>query len=463
MQTPKHKYLLLLPGVAIAVAIVLQVMNLTGALAVAAGDWMTYDGTQQRTGFNSAETTLSASNIAGVKVKWSQYAAKGVSDQPIEVGGVVYWGSWDGYFHAFRTSGKHMWDTQLGTTTDNSCDPQETGVASTASYGTSGSTPAVFVGGGNARLYALNASNGHVMWSTSLGSSPSHFAWSSPLIVNGSVYMGISSFGDCPLVEGQVMKLNASTGQIQNTFNAMPNGCLGAGVWSSPTLSGDGASIFVTTGNGASCKQNAPYGSALVQLSASNLSVIHSWQVPKSQQTGDGDFGASPSVFDAGGKHYVGVANKNGLYYLFNRDNISNGPVWQTRIANDSSDCPQCGDGSIAPSAWNGSLVFAAGGKTTIGTTTCKGSVRALNPVNHTVVWQHCLQSGPVLSPVITFNGVVAVSQGQDINFFNAVTGASIVSYHDGRAGSFFYGGPSVSNGQVFVGNMDGYLYDFGL
>jgi len=260
-----------------------------------------------------------------------------------------------------------------------------------------------------------------------------------------------------------VMKLNASTGQIQNTFNAMPNGCLGAGVWSSPTLSGDGASIFVTTGNGASCKQNAPYGSALVQLSASNLSVIHSWQVPKSQQTGDGDFGASPSVFDAGGKHYVGVANKNGLYYLFNRDNISNGPVWQTRIANDSSDCPQCGDGSIAPSAWNGSLVFAAGGKTTIGTTTCKGSVRALNPVSHTVVWQHCLQSGPVLSPVITFNGVVAVSQGQDINFFNAVTGASIVSYHDGRAGSFFYGGPSVSNGQVFVGNMDGYLYDFGL
>ncbi len=461
--TLKRKYLFFSLGVAAAVALVLQVLSLTNSLAVSAGDWTTYDGTQQHTGFNSAEKTLSASNVAGLKVKWSQFAAKGVSDQPIEVGGVVYWGSWDGYFHAFTTSGGHKWDTQLGTTTDNSCDPTETGVASTASYGTIGSTPAVFVGGGNARLYALNANNGQVIWSTSLGSSPSHFAWSSPVVVNGSVYMGVSSFGDCPLVEGQVLKLNAANGSIQNTFNAMPGGCVGAGVWSSPTLSGSSTSIFITTGNGASCKQAAPYGSALVQLSATNLSVVHSWQVPQNQLTGDADFGASASVFDAGSNHYVGVANKNGIYYLFNRDNISSGPVWQTRIANDFTDCPQCGDGSIAPSAWDGSRIYAAGGKTTINGTSCKGSVQALNPVNHSIVWQHCLQDGPVLSPVITFNGVVAVTQGRDINFFNAATGARLYYYQDNRAGSTFYGGPSVSNGQVFVGNMDGYLYAFGL
>jgi outer membrane protein assembly factor BamB len=97
-------------------------------------------------------------------------------------------------------------------------------------------------------------------------------------------------------------------------------------------------------------------------------------------------------------------------------------------------------------------------GKTTINGTTCAASVRAINPNTRTILWQHCMQSGTILGPVIAFNGVVAVAQGHDLNFMNAATGAHIVSYHDGRAGSYFYSGPSVSNGQVFVGNIDGYL-----
>ncbi len=469
-STPMRKYLLISLGIAAGIAIVIQLVSLTlvnaaspHVAAAAAGDWTAYVNNQQRTGFNNAESTISTSNVRNLAVKWSQYTAKGISDQPIEVGGVVYWGSWDGYFHAFTTSGGHVWDTQIGTTTDASCDPTETGVASTAAFGMSGSTPAIFVAGGNAHFYALNANTGAILWSTMLGSSPSHFIWSSPLVANGSVYIGESSFGDCPLVEGQVMKLDATKGTILNTFNVMPGTCLGAGVWSSPTLDTTGSTLFVTTGNGATCKQSAPYGSALVQLNASNLSVVHSWQVPQAQQTGDGDFGATPTVFDSNGQHYIGVANKNGFYYLFNRDNISSGPIYETRIANDAADCPQCGDGSIVPGAWNGSLLYVAGGKTTVGKTSCKGSVQAIDPNKHTVVWQLCMQSGVVLGPLTVVNGVVIATQGQDVNFINAATGAGISYYHDGRAGALFYGGASVSNGQVFVGNMDGYLYAFGL
>jgi len=468
--TPMRKYLFISLGIAAGIALVIQLVSLTLANAASphvgaatASDWTTYVNGQQRTGFNNQETTISTSNVRNLAVKWSQYTAKGISDQPIEVGGVVYWGSWDGYFHAFTTSGGHVWDTQIGTTTDASCDPTETGVASTAAFGMIGSTPAVFVAGGNARFYALNANTGAILWSTSLGSSPSHFLWDSPLVANGSVYIGESSFGDCPLVEGQVMKLNATTGAIQNTFNVMPNGCLGAGVWSSPTLDPSGSTIFVTTGNGAACKQAAPYGSALVQLNASDLSVVHSWQVPPDQLTGDGDFGATPTVFDSNGNHYIAAANKNGFLYLFNRDNISSGPIYETRIANDATDCPQCGDGSIVPAAWDGTLLYVAGGKTTVGKTACKGSVQAIDPNKHAVVWQLCMQSGVVLGPLTTVNGLVIDTQGQDINFINAATGAGISYYHDGRAGALFYGGVSVSNGQVFVGNMDGYLYSFGL
>jgi len=464
-----RKYLLIFSGIAAGIAIVIQVISLTLANAAsvnvvaAAGDWTTYVSSQQRTGFNNVESTISTSNIRSLTPKWSQFAAKGVSDEPIEVGGVVFWGSWDGYFHAFTTSGQHIWDRQIGTTTDSNCEPVETGVASTAAFGTIGSTPTIFVSGGNASLYALNANTGNIIWSTSLGSSPSHFLWDSPLLANGSVYIGESSFGDCPLVEGQVMKLDASTGKIQNTFNVVPNGCLGGGVWGSPTLDTTGSTLFVATGNAASCSHPTPYGSALVQLNASDLSVVHSWQVPKTQQTGDGDFGTTSTVFDANGKHYIGVANKNGLYYLFNRDNIGNGPIFETRIANDSSDCPQCGDGSIVPGAWDGSLLYVAGGKTTVGTTSCKGSVQAINPSTLAVVWKLCMQSGVVLGALTVVNGVVIATQGQDLNFIKAATGAGINYFHDGRAGAVFYGGASVSHGLVFVGNMDGYLYVYGL
>ncbi len=38
----------------------------------------------------------------------------------------------------------------------------------------------------------------------------------------------------------------------------------------------------------------------------------------------------------------VGVANKNGKFYAFNRSAINSGPVWKAQIAN-GGDCPQCG------------------------------------------------------------------------------------------------------------------------
>ena len=85
-------------------------------------------------------------------------------------------------------------------------------------------------------MYALDAITGAVLWSTSLGSSPSHFIWSSPAVYNGSVYIGVASYGDCPLVQGQLVQLDATTGAIRHVFPVVPNGCTGAGVWATPAI-----------------------------------------------------------------------------------------------------------------------------------------------------------------------------------------------------------------------------------
>ena len=137
---------------------------------------------------------------------------------------MIYWGSWDGNEHATNRNGAQVWQTGLGYTYSSQCDDL-VGVASTATIATVGiggkSTPVVFVGGGNASSYALNGNTGAIIWQTSLGTSPDNFIWSSPVYYRGSIYIGLASLGDCPLVQGKLFRLNATTGAIRNTFNVV--------------------------------------------------------------------------------------------------------------------------------------------------------------------------------------------------------------------------------------------------
>lgn len=99
------------------------------------------------------------------------------------------------------------------------------------------STPTVFVGGGNARFYALDAATGAVLWQTTLGSpSKGDFIWSSPALYNGDIYVGLSSLYDCPLVQGKFFQLSATTGAILQVFDVVPNTCRGGSVWGSPAI-----------------------------------------------------------------------------------------------------------------------------------------------------------------------------------------------------------------------------------
>jgi len=45
----------------------------------------------------------------------------------------------------------------------------------------------------------------------------------------------------------------------------------------------------------------------------------------------------------------------------------------------------------------------------------------------------------------------------------NASTGATVARLHDSLAGSKLYDGPSISNGALFVGNIDGNIYAYTL
>ncbi|MBV9712357.1 MAG: PQQ-binding-like beta-propeller repeat protein [Ktedonobacteraceae bacterium] len=431
------------------------------ASAAAMDDWPTYLNNAQSTGYNAAETTLTAANVAGLSVQWSQHSGS-VSAQPVVSHGVVYWGSWDGNEYAYTISGQKLWQTQLGQTSDAGCDPPHIGVSSTASVGNIGSNPVVFVGGGgnvsadgHDQLVALNANTGAVIWRTDIGTSPApaSYQYGSPVFANGSVYIGISSLCDQPLVQGQLVKVDAATGAIQATFNAAPAGCIGAGIWSTPAVTSDGH-VYVSTGNPGSCAAGEPLAFSVVELNASNLSVVGQWRA--NVPSGDYDF-AGVTTFSAGGTNMVGAINKDGIFYALRQNDLAAGTVWQTRIAA-ANQGPQ-GGGNIAPAAFDGTNLYVASGKQ--GSCT-RGNVVALNPATGAVIWQHCV-NGPVLGAVSAFPGVVIAVCANTVNLLSSASGQSLFTYTDTHSGSLFWGGPSVAEGMIFAGNQDGYLFALGL
>jgi outer membrane protein assembly factor BamB len=435
----------------------------TPQVAIGPDDWPTYLLHAEKDGYSQAETTINATTASSINMFWSHHAGGGISTQPVVVNKTIFSGSWDGFEHATDLSGKDIWATNLGTSTNIECSPSSVGVASAATIAlvTIGGTKTLldFVGGGNGNFYALNASNGKVAWQTFLGYPPNHFIWSSPALYKGSIYIGMASLGDCPAIQGQLVQIDMLSGTIQHIFSAVPNGCLGGSIWGSPTIDSRTGEIYVATGNASACSITEIYAVSLIELHASDLTVVGSWQVPAYQQVIDSDFGSTPTLFTAKiagvQRSMVGVINKNGIYYAFQQGAVGNGPLWSRQVSS--------AIGSVAPSAWDGTKLYIAGGNTTLHGKFCEGSLRALNPATGAYIWEHCFSDGRVFAAVTVVPGVVMVGVRRFFTVMDSANGNTLFQFEDKNKDTFFYGAASIAHGIIYVGNIDGNLYAFGL
>jgi outer membrane protein assembly factor BamB len=400
-----------------------------------------------------------------LSAQWNINAHSGVSGRPPVVGTVVFWDSWDGYAHATRTDGVDLWESYVGVTVDDICVPAAAGPAAApanANVTLGGvSTSVAFFGGGDARIYALNAATGATIWVQRLGVSPDNFLWASPAVIKGSLYNGVSSFGDCPLTQGQVVKLSPTTGAVQATFKSVPDGCIGGGVWTSLTYDPSDQSIYFSTGTQSPC---GGYSASLVKVRASDLSVVTYWNLPVSEQIPDADFGAAPTLFamNHGDKAHqmVGLVNKYGYFYAFDRSDIAAGPVWKRQVAVGGA-CPQCDQGTISTAGWDGYLLYVGGGEThaTDGTH-CAGSVRALNPTNGAMIWERCFQEGPVLGAIVCQKNLIGFEEGNYVLALNSGNGSTRYQAANPNGGQF-WSTPTLTDATIYAGSMDGYLYSF--
>ena len=241
----------------------------------------------------------------------------------------------------------------------------------------------------------------------------------------------------------------------------IPSGCVGGGVWGSPAIDEAAGTVYFATGNpdpNAPSSCASPYTEAVIEVNAIDLSLVGSYQ-GRGSDNADLDFGSTPTLFQASGKNMVGVVNKDGTFYAFQRDALTLGTVWRAKIGSGGSE-PQGGSANISPAAWDGQNLYVASGNTSIIGVNCQGSLRELDPATGNFIWQTCLQNGPVLGAVTVANGVAYLGEGTHFVAIDTSSGNILFNYD---TGAYIWGAASISNGVVYVGNQGGTLYAFGL
>jgi YVTN family beta-propeller protein len=419
-------------------------------------NWGSFLSTPQHSGYAATATSITTANAASLTKAWNFTPPAGpipglpggFLSSPTVVNGDIYIGANNGIFYAIsENTGALLWQDPVGYVDRTTCSAY--GFTSTATVEPDPVTDAetVYVAGPNGYLYALDAANGKVVWQSAMGIPfalrDDFYTWSSPTVSGGTVYIGVTSECDQPLVRGSVLAFNQHTGALTGTYYVIPAGALGGSVWSSIAIAPSGT-VFVASGNGPDTDQTLGQSESVIALQPQTLAYISSWQAPATLN-GDLDFGASPTVWSAvlgGQKTYmVGVMNKAGIFFAFNQDNLAAGPAWTLDVAPPGS---TSSEGATSAAAWNGKNVFIASPTTLIKGVSYAGSVREVNSGTGAVLWATGLSGTVKCSPtldaagvlsVATFEGKTGATNGDYL--INAANGSILTEINEGPALDF--------------------------
>jgi polyvinyl alcohol dehydrogenase (cytochrome) len=395
---------------------------------VSAGNWPAYLYGPTHSSVNNQATAITPVTATALVPAWNWRPDSptkpgqppvSLHASPTVYNGRIYIGAQTGEFYALdEATGAVVWQRFLGFTPKLTCQNEAShGFVGTATVGVDPSTsvPTVYVYSQDGNLYALDAGNGAIVWSsrvyTPSSSVNDYSAWSSPTVSNGKIYVGISSNCDRPLVPGGVMAFEQATGNPIGTYSTMPPGAVGGSVWTSAAVASTSGNVLVTTGNVSRSSTQPGDSYSIVRLDGQTLAKLDIWTVPAGELVRDSDFGGSPTIFEANLQGtltpMVGACNKNGSFYALRIDNLAAGPVWTFHVG-----IPGVKQGfqCLAAAIWDGSHLFVASNKTTIRGVNVPGSIRELDPATGTIIWETGL-SGQVLgSPTKNGAGVIAVA-----------------------------------------------------
>lgn len=464
------------------------------------------------------QTKLSPANASQLAVKWTATLHGDVSATPAVTGGVVYVPDWGvqvggfpaaaptggGYLNAINESnGAIIWSKRL------SDYPGETATA------ISRTSPAVvegviYIGDQGGNVLAINAKTGNLIWITNIDpTQPAGLALvtQSPMVSGDTVFVGTASnqeneaknpYYSCCTHRGSFSALDATTGAILWTFfteppNSGPPADAGAGVWGS-TAAVDRSSgiVYIATGNDYSttttaqachekavadsnpaeeCLDPGDYHDSIIALDIATgkakwitgpQQLWDSWNDACVFTPGQGncpnysgpdyDFGSGPQLLEARdpntGKKYkaIGIGEKSGKYWLL--DATTGQVKWVTQVAAGAT----LGIGGIQwGSSTDGTQIYVS--STDNGLQGFGGRFTALDPATGKKNWDIADPNGtPHLGSTSVSNGVVfAGSMDGYMYAINAATGQILWSFKGAGASN---AGPAIGlDGTVYWGN----------
>jgi outer membrane protein assembly factor BamB len=245
---------------------------------------------------------------------------------------------------------------------------------------------------GSARLFALNATTGAVIWKsdpiavidgTTNGSTTElheRIGFSSPLVLGNKVYVGIANNGDNPTQKGRVVAVDLATGHTDAGFHfravgtaASPPSTRGGGVWNSPAS--DGVGVYFTTGNtredaaGVQMPEPKPnHGLSMIRVNKNTGHLIWAFQPVPYDLDDDPDWAAGVTIMHTSCGELIASVQKDGWAYAVEAGHGHPGILnvkWQfpaTGFPFNASTIHGDTDYKRPGAAWNDVLIINTGG-----------------------------------------------------------------------------------------------------
>ena len=296
-------------------------------------NWMTYSGDYTGKRFSSLDQ-INITNARTMVAKWVyQTGATGkLESTPLVVDGILYaTGQDDRAFALDARTGRPIWMYQRQVPGDirPCCGHVNRGLAILGDK--------VFMGTLDAHVIALDAKTGAVVWDVVAADyRTGHSFTVAPLAVKGLIVIGVSGgeYG----VRGFIDAYDADTGARKWRFYTVPGPgeseqdswegdswkVGGAPAWNTGTYDAVTNQIFWPTGNPAPSNRGEGragdnlYSNSLLALNADTGKMNWYFQFTKHDEH-DWDATQVPVMIEAGGKHLIAQANRNGFFYVLDR------------------------------------------------------------------------------------------------------------------------------------------------
>ncbi len=296
-------------------------------------NWLTYSGDYSGSRF-SALDQIGVATAHNLTAKWVyQTGATGkLETTPLVIDGILYATAQDDRAFALDArTGRPIWmyQHQLPGDIRPCCGRVNRGLAILGDK--------VFLGTLDAHVIALDSKTGNVIWDIVAGDYQKGYSFTvAPLAVKNLVIIGVSGgeYG----VRGFIDAYDAATGARQWRFYTVPGPgepghetwegdswkVGGAPAWNSGTYDAATNQIFWPTGNPAPSNRGEGragdnlFSNSLLALNADTGKMNWYFQFTKHDEH-DWDATQVPVILDAGGKHLIAQANRNGYFYVIDR------------------------------------------------------------------------------------------------------------------------------------------------